>query len=744
MIARKAQSSEKAFTFLKSWEPNGPWCLTGIVPDGPAETATFYDFQHATRWIDARNGAKNLYFSVNRPSHDLTKKARKADIGHALALHVDLDPEKDKPLEAERERIRALVEGMKPEPSIVIDSGGGFQAFWLFHDPLPLVNVAAERVEAFNRLLERAYGGDRCHNVDRIMRLPGTMNLPTKTKIAAGRAPALASVVRESDTRYKLDDLLPPRVARLPVEDRIKDLILGIGADQYSHDRSRIVFAVLAAMIRAGCTDEEMSALMNDRTLPIGDHFEGKSGDEVDRQIGRARDKVKVKLARNAVHTASSLLRAPWPAPIGEAAFRGLAGEIVRALEPHSEADLAALLVQLLVTFGSCKGRDPFFFVEATKHHTNLFVALVGETAKARKGTSWARICDLFLQVAVLWESLRRPGSLSSGEGLIYEVRDPVTKETVDSETGNSKEVIVDPGVEDKRLLVQEQEFAAALKVMRREGSTLSSMIRNAWDHGNLRTMTKHSPTSATNAHISIVGHCTMDELKKNLDVTEVLNGFVNRFLLVCVKRSKLLPFGGNRNALEAAIKPLLVRLKRALEFNPNSGSLSLDNSFECRFADEARNFWSELYSSLAEAKEGMLGAATARSEPMVRRLALIYALMDESNEIRRTHLESAMAVWRYAEASAAHIFGYGEKDSVMEKILKALLEAGPNGMNRREIRRDVFKANKSSDEITRGLKSLADRGLAREVTVEANKPGPKASKWIAVLPTHEEDEDDG
>lgn len=728
-----------ASRFLTSWEPNGPWSLTAITPDGPVETVTFHDIQAAITWVEGRNGKRNLYFSVNRPSHDLTIKASKADIGWALAFHLDLDPTKGKPLEAERQRILALTEEMKPAPSLVIDSGGGYQAFWRLQEALPLTEDALERVEAINKMLERKYGGDRCHNVDRIMRLPGTVNLPTRAKREAGRVPTSAKIAFERQVRYRLTDLIPEQVSGLPIDQVYRDLIIGIGTRQYGGDRSRMVFAVLAAMIRAGCSDEDMSVLMNDRALSIGDHFKEKSSGEVERQIQRAREKIAGKRVKNAADMASELLRAPWPAPLDQAAFRGLAGDIVRAIEPHSEADPAALLLQLLVTFGSCKGREPFLLVEDTKHHTNLFVALVGQTAKARKGTSWARVRALILQVAPIWESLRRPGSLSSGEGLIFEVRDEVVKEVTDPETNKNRTVVTDPGVKDKRLLVQEEEFAAALKVMRREGNTLSSIIRNAWDHGNLRTMTKHSPTSATNAHISIVGHCTMDELKKNLDATEVLNGFVNRFLFVCVKRSKLLPFGGDHRSLQADLGPLLDRLRGALNFNSIKGNLSLDRSFECRFADEARELWAELYSSLAEAKEGMLGAATARSEPLVLRLALIYALLDESAEIRRTHLESAMAVWRFCEASVAHVFGYGEKDSVVEKILKALLEAGPKGMNRREIRRDVFKANKSSDEIGRGLKSLADRGLVREETIEANKPGPKASKWIAILPINEE-----
>ena len=78
-----------------------------------------------------------------------------------------------------------------------------------------------------------------------------------------------------------------------------------------------------------------------------------------------------------------------WPNPLSEDAFHGLAGDVVRTLEPHTEADPAALLLQFLVAVGSVIDRGPHFRAEADRHALNLFVVLVGETSKARKGSSW-------------------------------------------------------------------------------------------------------------------------------------------------------------------------------------------------------------------------------------------------------------------------------------------------------------------------------------------------------------------
>jgi hypothetical protein len=90
------------------------------------------------------------------------------------------------------------------------------------------------------------------------------------------------------------------------------------------------------------------------------------------------------------------------------------------------------------------------------------------------------------------------------------------------------------PGVEDKRLMVVEPEFASVLSVSGREGSTLSEVLRNAWDSGDIQTLTKNNPIRTTGAHISVIGHITETELKKKLGDNAIFNGFVNRFLVVC------------------------------------------------------------------------------------------------------------------------------------------------------------------------------------------------------------------
>jgi len=315
-----------------------------------------------------------------------------------------------------------------------------------------------------------------------------------------------------------------------------------------------------------------------------------------------------------------------WPSPLDRAAYWGLVGEWIERVLPNTESDPAALLFQFLVAFGNVTGRRAYFKVEATEHHTNENLLLIGDTSKGRKGTSWDHVRQIYKVVDSSWELDCIKSGLASGEGLIYHVRD------VQIEKKKGKDT--DLGVSDKRLVVYESEFANVLKIIERKDNTLSAQIRDAWDRGNLRTLAKNSPIKATGAHISIVSHITKSELTARLSANESFNGFANRFVFACVKRSKLLPEGGGSVDLSGIIP----RLKRAIEFARDVGEMKRD--------EEAREAWRNVYEYLTCDQPGILGGVLAREAPHVVRLSMVYALLDCSKLIRKEHL---MAAWESA-----------------------------------------------------------------------------------------------
>ena len=288
-----------------------------------------------------------------------------------------------------------------------------------------------------------------------------------------------------------------------------------------------------------------------------------------------------------------------WPT-LAQAAYHGLAGEVVARLLPNTESDPAALLLQYLTSFGNAVGRQPYYLVERTRHFCNLFVVLIGSTAKARKGTAAERIRTIFEVADHGWVNNRTQGGASSGEGVIWAVRDPIWS------LRKGEQVLSDEGVADKRLLLDEREFFQPLAVMQREVNILSRVLRDAYDcRPMLATLTKNSPARATEAFVSIIGHITLDELRDMLDRTSMANGFANRFLFACVRRSKLLPDGGAPDD-EAAGKLGAATLE------------ALTAARTCEricMTDAAAQHWRQIYPQLSREQSGLFGAIVARAE---------------------------------------------------------------------------------------------------------------------------------
>ena len=384
---------------------------------------------------------------------------------------------------------------------------------------------------------------------------------------------------------------------------------------------------------------------------------------------------------------------APWPAPFNEAAFHGLAGDVIRRIEPHTESDPAALLVQFLIAFGNAAGRSAYWRAEATHHYTNEFAVIVGQSAIARKGTSLDRILSFLTLADSDWSTHKIGSGLASGEGVIFAIRDPKTSE------GS----VTDEGVADKRLLVTESEFAQALSAAGRKDNTLSAIIRNCWDGKTLRSLIKNSGKGvdvATAPHVSILAHVTAGELKAKLAAHDATNGFSNRFLWVCASRSKMLPFGGDLRVEDC--QDLTDRLRSALAHAKDRG--------ETGFTPEAAELWVSLYETLSQARSGIIGSVTDRGPAHVRRLAVIYALLDKENVVDIAHLNAALAVWNYCFASAEFIFG--GLSATARDIYERLRLAFPGEL----ARTDLFGATNRhirAEDLTHALAELARYGLA-------------------------------
>lgn len=396
------------------------------------------------------------------------------------------------------------------------------------------------------------------------------------------------------------------------------------------------------------------------------------------------------------------------PFPIADpAAFRGLAGDVVRAVDPISESDPVATLATFLVMFGSTVGRSPHYVISESRHHANLNVALVGTTSKGRKGTSHAAPRRIVGEADPAWLG-REFGGVGSGEGLIHAIRDR-TERTRKGETFTE-----DEGVPDKRLCLVEEELSSLFAVGRREGSTVSETVRRAWDGRPLGGLTKTSPTRCAEPHVSLIGHITQAELLRVLDDNSAANGLGNRFLWLAVRRSKLLPEPGS---LPDDVRTNLVdRTRQALAAARRVSRMRRD--------DEARDEWSALDAELSASGIGLVGALTDRAEAQTLRLSMIYALLDGVGTITVPHLESALAVQQYAKDSVAYLFGDKLGDPVADRILAALRD-GP--LSQTEVM-DLFGRHVNAPTLSRALVMLIEGGHIRSRRDDATGGRPRTT----------------
>jgi hypothetical protein len=287
--------------------------------------------------------------------------------------------------------------------------------------------------------------------------------------------------------------------------------------------------------------------------------------------------------------------------------------------------------------------------------------------------------------------------------GLIWTVRDPAGQ---------------DPGQVDKRLLVIEPEFATVLKSTSRELSTLSPTLRSAWDGRPLALLTRTAPARATEAHISIIGHITQTELRRHTTTVEIANGFLNRFIFAAVRRVRLLPEGGDPDPLKGT--GLSRYLTSVLAHTCTAGKVTLSPS--------ARELWWQLYPQLTQPADGLLGQLTARAEAHIVRLTLLYALLDGQKTIAPEHLHAAVALWNYAQRSAAWALGQATGDPLAEHIHAALARA-PDGLTRTQIR-DLCQRNLPADRVEQALHTLTAAGRAQQTrTLTGGRP---AELWTA------------
>jgi Protein of unknown function (DUF3987) len=392
----------------------------------------------------------------------------------------------------------------------------------------------------------------------------------------------------------------------------------------------------------------------------------------------------------------------PQPGPLwNDKILYGIAGEIVRKVSAHCESHPAGMLLDFLVSFGSIVGRGPYFNIGATKHFTNEFMCRVGDSSKSRKGTGRDAIDDVLKHIDPKWYADRVTSGFGSAEAIISQIKDTTTE--MRQVKGVYSPVVV-RGVDDKRLCIREGEIASVFVLTGKTESRADIVFRDGWDGKALRNIVKGKTTEGLSnsakceePHLSISGDTTIHELRRKMPQGSDENGFGNRFIYVYVYRVKDCPLGGPQLDWSKEIEQLCLTLQWAKKVKHIS------------MTGAARQWWVDKYHSLEhDGPDGLAGKMTARAPAHVRRLAMLYALLDHSDQIDTKHFQAAMKLWNYCSESAVFIFGGATSEQLRIQNWIGLRQTATY----KQVRDELYQRNKPVGEIKADLAALVAKKM--------------------------------
>jgi hypothetical protein len=593
----------------------GVFVLTIIDPKtGTARPQLFAigDVDGMAREAVARGEHSNVYFAPAVLRKDLARgqRGKAQDIVAVLGLPIDDDGDTGK---------RAtLPPGIGPSIEITTctNPAHNLHLHFVFARPLPL-HEASVLAELLHCKCGEDYG---TKDVAHIWRLPQTFNHPNELKVEKRGRPAKPQPVTLTGGSFELIDPDEFRRAleKMPDLDdactaksdgdgrphkgdstdrdeiigRLPGWLIDLVESEPVLDRSGHCFHTMMALMEHGLTVEEVRLVAQD--APFARKYTARG--DIDDEIKRVRAKWGGSAAgrEQSIPSRRTGTADPRSWPIMESkATHGIVGEITRLATANSEVDPVAVIATILTWAAAEFGRGQFIFIGEEKHHSRHYVGIVAQSSRARKGTSKGPVKRLFEEADKIRRSastLPFPsgsrlkvsnGPLSSGEGLVYAIRD---KAEGDEE---------DAGVPDKRLLCIEGELGAALRAFQRSGNNLSMILRMAFDGETISPLIKNNRITASEPHVNLVAHITRHELKELLTATEIWSGFGNRFLWLLARRPKIVAFPTPMPAEE--VTKIAIELARIINLAHERGA---NGGRELVMSNAAQDRWVNVYQS--------------------------------------------------------------------------------------------------------------------------------------------------
>lgn len=172
----------------------------------PGPRAFCGDVNDAAQDAYSHSGKRDVYVGVALRD-SATVRGRKQDCTRCQVVWSDLDAKGGFSLEARWSQLTAL----EVPPDLVMSTGGGYHAYWY------VAPYGPEDFDAAGSLMESLavrLGADHVGNIDRIMRVPGTVNLKYDDR-------PVAQMVRHRERRHGHEPTLADLSSRLAVVEPV-------------------------------------------------------------------------------------------------------------------------------------------------------------------------------------------------------------------------------------------------------------------------------------------------------------------------------------------------------------------------------------------------------------------------------------------------------------------------------------------------------------------------------------------
>ena len=681
------------------------------------------------------NSKPSVYVAVNSyPAHLIGSRVGRTqeNVVEIRGLYTDVDENGQATLD------KIGMSQSVPEPPIVFESSPGrFQGIW------PVDGISKEEAKPLLKALAQDFDTDvAVAETARVLRVPGLKNHKypdaPEVKVVRLQAKRYQRTDFKLQVRQEFEKTAPVSAAGEKVLFKHGEIHPALGTQTSKMMNAGVFGQPLIDAILVWANDNCEKPLdeakiikeTKDREKRYGDEIKNRpSGDIIFKEPPVSQRIVvpEVEVERYAISQEERERRLDedeYPViPLVEQAgptweddmMYGVCGDIIRKASQYCEAHPAGMYLDLVGSLGSVIGRKPYFNINQTRHYTNEFIARVGLTAESRKGTGRDVIDELLQLVDPSWYHDRVTSGFGSAEAIINELRDPMPQQVRDKKSSDGFKTITVPGVTDKRLCIREGELASVFQLAGKTESRADIVLREGWDGKPLRNKVKgKSHDGLSNSavcmepHLSISGDTTRSELMDKMPAGAADNGFGNRFLYCFVYRIKLCPHGGP----QLAWGPEIIRLYDAIQWARTLTYIPLTKA--------AAKVWGRMYMELDDPKNklpGLAGAMTARAAAHIRRLALIYALLDEHDVVDTKHLHAAKRMWDYCQESARYIFTGMTGDQ--DRIRRYVEANGPTTLA--QIRRDLFHDHKSAEWLKTQVDALV-RNTSSSVIWDGDK----------------------